>query len=305
MIDPLVAFEGERGRLFGIAYRMLGTVSEAEDVLQDAWIRWHGVDHAEVSNTSAFLVRLVTRLCLDALGTAYHRRTEYIGPWLPQPFLENGPYGNPSALQDLSDDLSTAFLLLLERLSPVERAVFLLREPFGYSYKEIGEFVGKSEAACRQIERRARQKLDEGGRPAPADPAEHDRLLRSFLQATREGDVQSMVDLLARDAVLYSDGGGKVHAARKPVAGPDLITRFLLGLTRLAGPGWEAHFARINGGNGGIGALLSLEGQLHDVMTIEVEEGKIKRIFVVVSPDKLPPTPGPSPAERERGNRKT
>jgi len=283
--DRAAEFERHRPRLFGIAYRMLGTVSEAEDVLQDAWIRWHAVDHAEVSNVSAYLVRLVTRLCLDALGTAYHRRTEYIGPWLPEPVLADGPYGDPSALQDLSDDLSFAFLLLLERLSPVERAVFLLREPFGYSYKEIGEIVGKSEAACRQIERRARQKLDEAGRPEPADPHAHGRLLRSFLQATRDGDVQGMVDLLARDAVLYSDGGGKANAARKPVVGPEMISRFLLGLTRLAGPGWEDRPAVVNGG---AGALIFLEGELRDLMAVEVEAGKIKRIFIVVNPDKLP-----------------
>ena len=285
MTDPLAVFEAERGRLFGVAYRMLGTVSEAEDVLQDAWIRWQEVDHAQVSNAFAYLVRLVARLCLDTLGTAYHRRTEYIGPWLPEPILGEGPYGDPSALQDLSDDLSFAFLLLLERLSPVERAVFLLREPFGYSYKEIGEIVGKSEAACRQIERRARQRLEEAGRPAPADPDAHGRLLRSFLQATRDGDVQGMVDLLAHDAVLYSDGGGKVNAARKPVVGPEMISRFLLGLARLAGPHWEDRPAVVNGG---AGALLLLDGVLHDAMTVEIEAGKIRRIFVVVNPDKLP-----------------
>jgi RNA polymerase sigma-70 factor (ECF subfamily) len=286
--DPLAVFEGERRRLFGIAYRMLGSVSEAEDVLQDAWLRWHEVDPATVENPSAFLVSMVTRLSLDALGAARNRLTDYVGPWLPEPLVQgDGRQGSadPEALQELAEHLSTAFLLLLERLSPVERAVFLLREPFGYSYREIGEIVGKSEMACRQIERRARQRLDAEGRPAPTDPEEHDRLLRSFLQATREGDVEGMVRLLAQDAVLYSDGGGKVHAARKPVAGAETISRFLLGLARAAGPGLETRFARINGTTG---AMLFLDGELRNVMTVEVEEGAIRRIFIVVNPEKLP-----------------
>jgi RNA polymerase sigma-70 factor (TIGR02957 family) len=286
--DPLALFERERRRLFGIAYRMLGSVSEAEDVLQDAWLRWNEVDPATVENPSAFLVRMVTRLSLDALGAARNRLTDYVGPWLPEPLMQGDPRpgsADPEALQELADHLSTAFLLLLERLSPVERAVFLLREPFGYSYREIGEIVGKSEIACRQIERRARQRLEAEGRPAPASPEEHDRLLRGFLQATREGDVEGMVRLLAEDAVLTSDGGGKAHAARKPVTGAEMIARFLLGLARNAGPGWETRFARINGATG---ALLYLDGELRNVMTAEVEAGRIRRLFVVVNPEKLP-----------------
>lgn len=283
--DPLAAFERERGRLFGIAYRMLGSVSEAEDVLQDAWLRWQGVDHAEVRNPPAFLVRMVTRLAMDALQAARNRLTNYVGPWLPEPLLQE-PGGDPAALQELADDLSMAFLLLLERLSPVERAVFLLRESFDFSYREIAEIVGRSEENCRQIERRARKRLAEGkSRPAPADPDEHDRLLSRFLAATREGDLQGMLSLFAEDAVMVSDGGGKAHAARRPIVGAESIARFFLGLAAKAPGPWEARTARVNGRTG---LLIFLEGRLLNVLTFHVEDGRIRNVYAVLNPDKLP-----------------
>lgn len=285
--NPDTAFERERGRLFGIAYRMLGSVSEAEDVLQDAWLRWHGVDHGQVENPSAFLVRLVTRLCIDTLGAARNRLTDYVGPWLPEPLVRSfgGPADDPAALQELADDLSTAFLLLLERLTPVERAVFLLRESFDFSYREIADILGRTEAACRQIERRARKRLGGEARPRPADPAEHDRLLAGFLQATRDGDLQGMLDLLAQDAVLYSDGGGKAHAARQPIHGADRIARFLVGLRTKAQGEVEVRPALVNGRTG---ALVFLDGELRNVVTLLVEEGRIRNVYIVVNPDKLP-----------------
>ncbi|HYO11683.1 MAG TPA: RNA polymerase sigma-70 factor [Thermoanaerobaculia bacterium] len=287
-VDPLAAFERERGRLFGIAYRMLGSVSEAEDVLQDAWLRWHGVEHETVENPSAYLVRLVTRLAIDTLGAARNRLTDYVGPWLPEPLIGRvieDPSDNPAALQELEDDLSTAFLLLLERLSPVERAVFLLRESFDFNDREIAEIVGKSEENCRQIDRRARKRLEDGRRHAPAPPAEHDRLLGGFLKAVRDGDLDGMVSLLARDAAAYSDGGGKAHAARKPIFGAEGVARFFLGLLRNAPPDWEVRVAIVNGRTG----LLNLVGgRLLSVVTLHVEEGRIRDIYTVVNPDKLP-----------------
>jgi RNA polymerase sigma-70 factor (ECF subfamily) len=283
MDGPLAAFERERGRLFGIAYRMLGSVSEAEDVLQDAYLRWHDVDHATVMNPSAYLVRLVTRLSIDTLKAARNRLTDYVGPWLPEPLLRTD--SGAQELQELADDLSTAFLLLLERLTPVERAVFLLRQSFDFSFREIAEIVGKTEQNCRQIERRARKSLDEGGRPRQARPEEHDQLLSRFLEATRGGDLQGMIDLLAQDAVLYSDGGGKVHAARVPVASADKVARFILGLMRNAPPGYEIRTGLVNGRTG---LLNYLDGQLHSATSFLVEDGRIQRIFVVVNPDKIP-----------------
>ena len=284
----LAAFEGERARLFGIAYRMLGSVREAEDVLQDAYVRWHRVDHAAVENPAAYLVRLVTRLCIDTLKSARSRRLEYVGPWLPEPLVEdpvNDLTHDAAALQELADDLSTAFLLMLERLTPVERAVFLLRESFGFSYAEIGEVVGKSEQNCRQIERRARQHLASGGRPQPVDAAAHDRLVTRFLLATREGDVDGLLQLLAADAVAYSDGGGKVTAARRPVIGPMNVARLFTGLARKAPPDTTFRLAQVNGRTG---LLTYVGGRLFNVISFYAEGDAIQRIFITLNPDKLP-----------------
>jgi RNA polymerase sigma-70 factor (ECF subfamily) len=282
--DPLAAFERERGRLFGIAYRMLGSVSEAEDILQDAWLRWHGVEHGTVENPSAYLVRLVTRLCIDTLGAARNRLTDYVGPWLPEPLVRSEDDESPAALQELADDLSIAFLLMLERLTPVERAVFLLRESFDFSYREIAGIVGKSEENCRQIDRRARQKIDREGRPRQADPEEHDRLLFGFLQASREGNMQGMIDLLARDAVCYSDGGGKVHAAKVPVKGGDRVAKFLQGLQTKAQRPVEVRLGQVNGRTG---LLIYSEGRLINVGTFHIEDGLIREVFLQANPDKL------------------
>ena len=289
--DPLAAFERERGRLFGIAYRMLGSVSEAEDVLQDAWLRWHGVEHSTVENPSAYLVSLVTRLSIDTLGAARNRLTDYVGPWLPEPLVGRAAAhysvsnnDDPAALQERADDLSIAFLLLLERLTPVERAVFLLRESFDFNYREIAGIVGKTEENCRQIDRRARKRLEEGRRPVPADPAEHDRLLQGFLRALKDGDLEGMVSLLAHDATLYSDGGGKARAALKPVPGGASIARFLLGIWRQAPPDWEARLVQVNGQPG---FLNLIGGHLLNVVSFRAEEGLIREIYIVLNPDKL------------------
>jgi RNA polymerase sigma-70 factor (ECF subfamily) len=286
-VDRLAVFEGERDRLFGLAYRMLASVSEAEDVLQDAWLRWQAVDLATVERPAGFLVSLVTRLCLDNLKAARNRLTDYVGPWLPEPLVRDLADLDPATLYEQEDDLSFAFLLLLERLSPAERAVFLLRESFDFSYREIAAVLGKTEAACRQIERRARQRLEAGRSPrAPAPPAEHERLLQGFLRAVRSGDVDGLVALLAQDAVLTSDGGGKAHAARKPLVGAELITRFLLNLARMAANGrWENRRALVNGRPG---SLNYFNGNLISVFTMDVEDGRIQRLYFVLNPDKLP-----------------
>jgi RNA polymerase sigma-70 factor (ECF subfamily) len=287
--DPLAVFERERGRLFGIAYRMLGSVSEAEDVLQDAWLRWHGVEHGSVVNPAAYLVSLVTRLSIDTLGAARNRLTDYVGPWLPEPLVGRAAglidsSDDPAARQERVDDLSIAFLLLLERLTPVERAVFLLRESFDFSYREIAGIVGKTEENCRQIDRRARKRLEEGRRPVPADPEEHDRLLSGFLRALKDGDLEGMVSLLARDATLYSDGGGKARAALKPVPGGTSVARFLLGIWRQAPPDWEVRLVPVNGQPG---FLNLIGGHLLSVVSFRAEEGLIREIYIVLNPDKL------------------
>lgn len=286
-ITPLDAFEQERGRLFGIAYRMLGSIGEAEDIVQDAYLRWHTVAHQNVDNPQAFLVRMVTRLCIDALKSARHQRTEYVGPWLPEPLVVDDRQ-NPAAIQELADDLSMAFLLMLERLTPVERAVFLLRESFAFSYAEIGDVLGKSEQNCRQIARRARQHLDADAQLVPADPQEHDLLLTQFLHAARDGDVQSMVKLLAHDAVLYADGGGKASAARNPVVSAEHVARFMVGLIRKFTGQLEVRLALINGRTG---LLIYYQGHLLNVLTFFIADGKIQRLFAVLNPDKLQHSP--------------
>jgi RNA polymerase sigma-70 factor, ECF subfamily len=286
-------FQRERRRLFGIAYRMLGSVREAEDVLQDAYVRWHRVDHAAVENPSAYLVRMVTRLCMDALKSARSRRLEYVGPWLPEPLVEDRVDElalDAVALQERADDLSMAFLLMLERLTPVERAVFLLRESFGFGYAEIAEVVGRSEPNCRQIERRARQRLADEERGRPVDAGEHDRLLRRFLEATRDGDVDGLLQLLTADVVTWSDGGGKATAARRPVTGPLNVARFWTGLASKVPPGFEFRIGRVNGRAG----LLSYHhGRLFHVVTIDADERGIRGVYVVLNPDKLPQDPAP------------
>ncbi|MFW6040181.1 MAG: RNA polymerase sigma-70 factor [Gemmatimonadota bacterium] len=289
----LAAFECERRRLFGIAYRMLGSVRDAEDVLQEAYVRWHGVDHAAVENPAAYLTRVVTRLCIDALQAANERRIDYMGPWLPEPLIEDAAHPSapdPESLQELADDLSTGFLLILERLNPVERAVFLLHEAFGMRYREIAPVVGKSVPNCRQIGHRARERLGDAGRARPADPAEHDRLLNRFLAATREGDVDALLETLADDVTAYGDGGGKTAAARRPVRGSANVARYVVGLaSKLDDAGARVRLAAVNGRTG---ILTYLEDRLYAVSSLETANGRVRRIFTVVNPDKLPTPAG-------------
>lgn len=292
--DGLVVFERERRRLFGIAYRMLGTVGDAEDVLQDAYARWHRLGQkrrARLAHPSAYLVRLVTRLCIDAYRSAHARRLEYVGPWLPEPLVGDAADGlvqDPEGMNELADDLSMAFLLLLERLSPVERAVLLLRESFGFSYREIAPIVGKTETNCRQIERRARHRLaDAGRRRTPVDAEMHERLLRRFLAATRRGDIDGLLAVLAEDVVSYSDGGGKTIAARRPIFGAARVAAFIAGIARAA-LAYGQVAIRMGRVNGLPGLLTFVDGRLYNVVSIEVEDRRIRRIFIVLNPDKLP-----------------
>lgn len=286
--DPVAIFEGNRQRLFGIAYRMLGSVSEAEDAVQEAYVRWHAVDHAGINHPQAYLVRLVTHLCLDWLKSAQQRRLAYVGPWLPEPLVMRtgtARSDDPAVLHELADDLSLAFLLMLERLTPIERAVFLLHEAFAYEYGEIAGVLDRSPDNVRQIARRARKHLEGSARPQPTDPQHHDVLLHRFLNATRDGDLAGMITLLADDVVLYADGGGKVQAARRPVVGADSTARFFAGVSRKAGPGFEVALADVNGRTG---LLTYLHGRPQSVIAFHIENGKIRYVFVVANPDKLP-----------------
>lgn len=225
-------FHSYRSLLFSIAYRMLGSVMDAEDCVQEVFLQWHDAlarsAGPTIENPKAFLCTLVTRRCIDHLRSAQVQRESYVGLWLPEPLVE----ADPEALPDLAESLSMAFLLLLERLSPIERAVFLLRQVFAYSYAEIALIVGKSEENCRQVMHRARQHLA-ARRPFTQVPKEvQQQLFTQFLQAWRVGDMHGLLRVLSDEIVLHSDGGGRVSAARQPISGPDKVARFLLGLQR-------------------------------------------------------------------------
>jgi RNA polymerase sigma-70 factor (ECF subfamily) len=280
MSDP----ENHRRLLFHIAYRMLGRVAEAEDMVQETMLRWHRADTSEIREPQAWLTTTITRLCIDQLRLARRQREEYVGVWLPEPLLENLP-GDPSDDTALADSLGIAFMLMLEELAPVERAVFLLREAFGHDYESIAAIVGKSEASCRQIVSRAKARFGRNANPTPTATEEAERLVREFVQATQTGELGDLIALLTEDAVLYSDGGGKVRAALLPILGPDRIARMFIGLRRFNADGPPpARFVRINGSPGVL--TRGSDGNLN-AMTFALEGGKVKAVYIVRNPDKL------------------
>ena len=279
----LSAFQEHRPLLFGIAYRMLGSVAEAEDMVQETFLRWQRQAIEGVHSPKAWLSTAVTRLCIDHLRSARKRREEYVGVWLPEPLVEDRSDAN-SRTAALADSLSTAFLVLLETLSPAERAVFLLREVFEYDYSEIGRIIDKNEANCRQMVRRAREHVAAGKSRFEASPVHNEKLVQQFQQACRMGDTDGLLAMLTDDIVLYSDGGGKVAAAPKPIAGAERVARFLIGVSKIPRSGLEARFATVNGSPG---LLVFRNGQLSQTTSLEVVNGQIRAIYVVRNPDKL------------------
>lgn len=276
-------FDQLRPRLHGIAYRMLGSVAESEDVVQDAWLRWHGARHAEVENTEAWLVAVTTRIAIDRLRAAKVQREHYAGIWLPEPLLEDSP-PTPEQLKERADDLSVAFLKVLERLTPEARAAFLLREVFDADYDEVASAIGKSEAACRQLVSRAKTQLrDERPRYAVSREIHH-HLLQAFSQAIDRGDFAAISSLLAHDAQLIGDGGGKVPSFPKPMVGGRRIAQlFYAGYLRF-GTAMRFEPAILNGQ----WALLRFFGdELESAQSYEVDGERIVRIHVQRNPDKL------------------
>jgi RNA polymerase sigma-70 factor (ECF subfamily) len=277
-------FTEHRGRLFGLAYRMLGSATDAEDVLQEAFLRWSAADRAAIVAPGAWLAKVVTNLCLTALTSARARRETYVGPWLPEPVLtERGP----DETAELGADLSLALLTVLERLTPSERAVFVLREAFGYEHAAIGEVLGRTPESSRQLHSRARRRVQEPRRASPADPAQVRRLVERFLAAARDGDLGRLESLLATDVVSWSDGGGRVSAARMPVHGPERVARLFAGLARKAGAEASYEVRTVNGEP----ALLAEFGGQYVVISLEADsttdEGRIVGVRAVVNPDKL------------------
>jgi RNA polymerase sigma-70 factor (ECF subfamily) len=277
-------FEEQRPRLFAIAYRMLGIVEDAEDMVQDTFLRWQTASHDEIRTPAAWLSTVVTRLALNHLQSSRTRREEYIGPWLPEP-LPTDHVGADERLE-LADSLSMAFLTVMERLNPRERAVFVLRDVFDYEYVEIARMLGLTVGNCRQLFHRAKVRLGQNLRRYRPDRTLHTRLLAEFAHAVRHGDIDRVVQLLAADAILYVDSGGVVRAAaRRPVHGALAIAKFLAGVTRKVGPADLR--SRILDINGEPALVTSVDNAPRQVLTIVVSQGRICGINVVANPEKL------------------
>ena len=287
-MDTPPATDGDlRGLMFSIAYRMTGRVSEAEDLVQEAFLRWERVRQRGVAVESprAYLATTTTRLAIDHMRSARVRRESYVGSWLPEPIVADLDEG-PEHMAELSDSLSMAFLVLLESLSPVERAVFLLREVFDYPYDDIGHIVDKSEANCRQIFARARRHLDDQHVRSEASRDQSEALLRSFLAAARDGDLEQLEDLLAADAVFCGDGGGVATALRHPLYGRDRVAAFILTVFTQGGTrGFTVEPVLVNGGPGVL--TRDAGGSVVGVWSLDVTDGVIQTVRGVVNPDKL------------------
>ena len=296
-MGEIEVFDSNRPLLFSISYRMLGSVMEAEDMVQEAYLRWQGTGE-QVNSPSAYLSTVVTRLCIDRLRSARVRREHYVGTWLPEPLLEEQA-PEVAGTADLDGSLSMAFLVLLESLTPVERAVFLLREVFGYEYAEIASLVGKSEANCRQISRRARQSVEARRPRFESSPEQEKRLMDGFLHASLDGDMEALLELLSDDVTLYSDGGGKTRAALNPIFGADNVARFLAGIMGKIPPGFTVRKTRVNGRPGFVSYLA--DGSPQSVVTYDVLEGRVKTIRLLVNPEKLENVPPLEPAEEGAG----
>ena len=278
----LNAFNSYRAYLFAIAYRMLGSVMDAEDMVQETFLRWQKSSLDNIESPKSFLATIITRLCIDHLQSARVQRESYVGPWLPEPLLDTAVSSEGAIV--LSESISIAFLVLLENLSPAERAVYLLREVFEYGYSDIAQMVNKSEAACRQLVRRARQHLQTHRPRFTAAPEEPEQLTAEFFQACLEGDATKLFSMLAEDVVEWSDGGGVVSAARKPIIGRDKVARFMMGLARQAPPTFVPRFGIFNGHPGIIGYV---DGAPFTVVVLEIRDDQIQNIYSVVNPEKL------------------
>ena len=278
-------FEEHRRLLFGIAYRMLGCVADAEDMVQETFLRWQKQDAAKIDSAKAWLISTITRLSIDQLRSARRQREEYVGVWLPEPIVgaDDGAT-SPVKVAALTDSLGLAFMHLLEDLAPLERAVFMLREAFDYDYSEIARIVEKSEANCRQLFSRAKAHLAQ--RELKEEPAgeKAERVVRQFLEACATGDMQSFLAVLTEDAVLYSDGGGKVRAALKPIHSAEFIGRFYMGIRKKALAGAQVEIVRVNGK---IGAIVRRADGREMVTAFAFDGDRIKSVYLVSNPDKL------------------
>lgn len=282
MADVAIFLE-YRPLLLGVAYRMLGSASEAEDVVQEAYLRWAAIPDGTAENPRAYLTTAVVRLCLDQLRSARARRENYVGEWLPEP-VTSDPLEDGAAAAELADSLSLAFLVMLEELSPLERAAFLLREVFQFDYEEVGAMLGRTAPACRQLVARGKRHVAERRIRFDADRRHSEQVATSFMTACTTGDLQGLMSLLAEDVIVHSDGGGKVTAGRRPVYGRDKAARFLLGIAHKQPEGTSLHPTTINGQPG---AVVLVEDHVFGVVSLDIVDGLIAGVRIVVNPDKL------------------
>jgi len=277
-------FESYRPLMFSIAYRMLGSATEAEDIVQEAYLRYQGTDTNEIVSHKAFLSTVVTRLCLNHLQSAQTQRETYVGPWLPEPILAE-QISIPAHEAELHESISIAFLTILEQLSPLERAVFLLREVFDYEYGEIAEIIGKEETACRQLFSRARKHITEHRPRYKPSPEMHRQILDQFIRATGTGELDGLIQLLSDDVVMWADGGGKTRgAALHPLYGRNAVGQFILASVRLAPASLHTEITEVNGEPA---VVIRANDRVFLVLFIEAYEGQIREIRIVGNPDKL------------------
>lgn len=282
-MEKTETFNNYRAYLFAIAYRMLGTAMDAEDMVQETYLRWQNSDVQAVESPKSFLAAIITRLCIDYLRSARVQRETYFGEWLPEPvWMGTAPANEENVL--FAESISMAFLVLLESLSPTERAAFLLHDVFAYDYAEVAEMVDKSEANCRQLVSRARKRVQDGRPRFEATAAEQQQITAQFAQACLNGDMTGLLTLLAEDVVEYTDGGGKVTAAINPIHGADRVARYLLGLTKKLSVETTIQAGIVNNQPA---IILYRDGQAFNVTVLDIADGRIQRIYNVINPDKL------------------
>ncbi|MFI6833911.1 MULTISPECIES: RNA polymerase sigma-70 factor [unclassified Kribbella] len=282
-------FDEHRAVLVGAAYRVVGSVTDAEDVVQEAWLRWAAIDHGDIRDPRAYLIRITTRLALNRLREQKARREQYVGPWLPEPMSPElaAPDADPAAVVELADSVSMAMLVVLETLSPLERATFVLREVFDLPYDEIADTLGRSETAVRQLAHRAREHVQARRPRHHVDKARHSELTVQFMAAAGTGDFEQVVSLLAPDAVLISDGGGKKKAALRPIHGAAKIVRWLFAVIA-ENPTFEIRMGTLNGET----AAIAYDGDEPDTVAFfEMTDGLITEMYLVRNPDKLTAVP--------------
>ncbi|HEX2603532.1 MAG TPA: RNA polymerase sigma-70 factor [Oxalicibacterium sp.] len=284
MTDTLAFFQSQRRRLFAIAYRMLGVRADAEDVLQDAYLRWQNADVTQLDSPEAWLVTVTTRLSIDRLRAMKAEREAYIGTWLPEPMIEMETAESPEELVERADNVAYALLVVLERLGPEERAAFLLKQVFDQDYPEIAHILGKSEASCRQLVHRAKTRVQRDQPRFSVTPQTHRQQLQRFIEAAQSGDYHKILALLSPDVQSASDGGGKVPATFRPLYGADRVARLYYAVARRIGAHISYRFAHINGE---LGLLRYYDGQLESALSIVTDESGIAAIYTMRNPDKL------------------